>query len=113
MGIPLQPQSPTIIRSCLKLHLKISLSKLLPESKTNLHGEKNPCLWSDWILKPVSSEQLERRENVTRGEKKNILKTMTARKKLLLQREGLGQLPIHRVCAFAIARLNQYVSNSA
>lgn len=38
---------------------------------------------------------------------------MTARKKKLLQREGLGQLPIHGVCAFAIARLNQYVSNSA
>lgn len=45
--------------------------------------------------------------------KKSILKTMTARKKKLLQREGLGQLPIHTVCAFAIARLNQYVSNSA
>ncbi len=78
--------------------------------KTNQHMEKPKAVDSPglrfWTCFPwkVGEE---------RKSKKCILKTMTARKKmLLLQREGLGQLPIHRVCAFAIARLNQYVSNS-
>lgn len=30
-----------------------------------------------------------------------------------LKEGGLGRMPIYRVCAFAIARLNQYESNSA
>lgn len=47
---------------------------------------KNPSLQSHWVLKPVSSEQLERK---CKKKKKSILKTMTARKKLLLQRRGI------------------------
>lgn len=38
---------------------------------------------------------------------------MTAKKKLLPSREGLGQLPMHRVCAFSTACLNQYMSDCA
>lgn len=40
-------------------------------------------------------------------------KPMTARQRLLPNREGLGQLPMHGVCAFTTACLNQYMSNSA
>ena len=90
------PLMPHITR-----HFKISLSK--PHYKTN----------TNWGMETKQSSALPPLKGWGESKCKRIQKTMTARKKKLLQREGLGHLPIHAVCAFAIARLNQYVSNSA
>lgn len=96
-----------------KILKHLPLSEPFRNSKTNQHMEKPKgvdllCLGTCLLWKVGEGSKCKKKEK----KKGSILKTMTAMKKLRLQRDGLGQLPIHRVCAFAIACLNQYVSNS-
>ena len=58
----------------------------------------NFYLWLKVFLEAITAKQLGGKEK---------------EKKIMAARQGLGQLPMHGVCAFTTAHLNQYMSNSA
>lgn len=75
-------------------------------SKRNVQDYRDSWFWN---LSPLNSleEKMEKWKRIPNSEQ------WQWGKKLPLQRDGLGQLPIHRMYTFAIAYSNPYMWNSA